>query len=259
MSKYYFAGEALIVLLLGVMMFATPVSSQVLDGVPHLISYQGRLTDAGGDPVADGEHVVTFTIWRDSLSISPTDREWISPNCTVLAVNGLFNWQLGSKEGLPPWTTTNDANLWLGVKVANDPETTPRARLCSAPYAYKAWQADYAGYADSAGLVVTSIGESGAFDGEVNSDMVETIPSGATTIDFASPLTTTAKPHMYIVVVLKQPASGLVEGAAIKAVVDIKGSAGNWTGFDITVSKLSDGSSIADTTDVYVIWMAIRP
>ncbi len=250
---------ALAILLCATIIPAAPVLSQVMDAVPHLINYQGRLTDAGGDPVTDGEYVVTFTVWSDSTSTSPTDREWISPNCTLLVVNGLFNWQLGSKEGFPPWTMANDAELYLGVQVESDPEIMPRTRLCSAPYAYKAWQAEYAGYSDSAGTVVSSIAESGAFDGEVNSDMVETVPGGVTTIDFASPFTSTAKPHMHVVVVLKQPSSGLVEGAAIKTVVDIKGSAGNWTGFDITVSKLSDGSSIADTTDVYVIWIAIRP
>ena len=237
---------------------AAPVFSQVMDGVPYLINYQGRLTDTAGDPVTDGEYVVMFTIWSDSISTSPTDREWISPNCTLLVVNGLFNWQLGSKESLPPWTMTNDADLWLGIQVASDPEITPRTRLCSAPYAYKAWQADYAEYADSSGVVVSSIGESGEFDGEVNSDMVE--DSGAnTTIDFDNPFTSIEKPHFYINVVLKGAANGLVEGAAIKAVVDIKGSPGNWTGFDITVSKYSDGSSISDATEVYVTWMAIRP
>jgi hypothetical protein len=82
----------------------------------------------------------------------------------VLVVNGLFNWQLGSKESLPPWTVTNDAELWLGIKVEADPEITPRARLCSAPYAYKAWQADYAGYADSAGILVSVGPENGWLD-----------------------------------------------------------------------------------------------
>ncbi|UCC44744.1 MAG: hypothetical protein JSU65_02105 [Candidatus Zixiibacteriota bacterium] len=99
-------------------------------------------------------------------------------------------------------------------------------------------------------------GESGEFDGVVNSDMIEL--GGLTTIDFASPFTSVEKPHMYLVIVLKAAADGLVEGAAIKAVEDVKGSAGNWTGFDIAVSKYS-GGSISDLTNVYVTWMAIRP
>jgi hypothetical protein len=140
------------------MISTASVFSQIMDGVPHLISYQGRLTDSVGNPVTDGEYVVTFTIWSDSTSISPTDREWISPSCTLLVVNGLFNWQLGSRESLPPWTITNDVDLWLGIQVESDAEITPRTRLCSAPYAYKAWQADYAEYADSAGALATGAG-----------------------------------------------------------------------------------------------------
>ncbi|UCH31334.1 MAG: hypothetical protein JSV05_07505 [Candidatus Bathyarchaeota archaeon] len=97
--------------------------------------------------------------------------------------------------------------------------------------------------------------ESGEFDGEVNTDMVE--DSGANTVfNFQSPFTTTAKPEMVIMIVLKQAADGLWEGAAIKVVEDIKGAANNWTGFDLTVSKYS-GGSISDTTQVYVIWLAV--
>jgi hypothetical protein len=143
------ASRAIVTLLLCLVMISTAsVFSQILDGVPHLINYQGRLTDAVGNPVADGEHLVTFSIWSDPTSTSPTDREWISPDCPVLVVNGLFNWQLGSRENLPPWIATNGADLWLGIQVESNPEITPRTCLCSAPYAYKAWQADYAEYAD---------------------------------------------------------------------------------------------------------------
>ena len=247
----------LVVMACAALLSSSSVTSQVLDGVPHLISYQGRLTDVDSDPVSDGEHLITFTIWDDSLSTAPSNRKWISPNCPVLVINGLFNWQLGARENLPPWTTANSTNLWLGIQVESDPEIAPRTRLCSAPYAYKAWQSDYAEYADSAGVVVTSIGESGEYDGDVQADMVETVPGAATTVYFDSPFTSIEKPHMYISVVLTKPANGLTEGAAVKAVEDVKGSAGNWTGFDLTVFKYSDGSSFTDGTDVYVTWMAI--
>jgi hypothetical protein len=100
-----------------------------------------------------------------------------------------------------------------------------------------------------------SIVKCGEFDGVVNSDMVE--HSGVTTINFQTPFTTTAKPDMIVTVVLKGAANGLTEGSAIKVVEGIKGAADNWTGFDLTVSKYSDGSSIDDTTQVYVTWIAI--
>ncbi len=97
--------------------------------------------------------------------------------------------------------------------------------------------------------------EVGEFDGEVNSDIVE--KEAVTTINFETSFTSIDPPEMFVIVVLKGPADGLVEGAAIKAVESIKGSAGNWTGFDLTVSKYIDGSSISDATRVFVSWMAV--
>lgn len=248
--------SGVVALLISLAVVASLSTQARADIIPNLINYQGRLTDTDGSPVTDGEHLVTFTIWSDPASTAPADREWISPDCPVLTINGLFNWQLGSRESLPPWVIANDSALWLGTKVGTDDELSPRTRLCAAPYAYKAWKAEYAGYADSAAALMSGCGESGSFDGTVNSDMVEV--GGSATVNFESPFTTTEAPRMYVAVVLKGAANGLWEGAGIKAVVDIKGSPGYWTGFDITVSKYSDGSSIDDTTQVFVTWMAIR-
>jgi len=98
--------------------------------------------------------------------------------------------------------------------------------------------------------------EGGEYDGGVNSDMVEDSGSN-TVINFPTPFITTAKPVMIITVVLRGAANGLTEGSAIKVVEDIKGAANNWTGFDLTVSKYSDGTSIDDATPVYVTWLAV--
>ncbi len=164
MRKGLVPRAALAMLLCATIIATAPSQAQVLDGVPHLISYQGRLTDSGGDPVANDEYLITFTIWSDATSTSPTVREWISPNCPVQVTNGLFNWLLGSREGLPPWIMTNHADLWLGIQVGSDPEMVPRARLSSTSYSYKAWQADYAGYADSAGALATGSPAAGWVD-----------------------------------------------------------------------------------------------
>ena len=99
------------------------------------------------------------------------------------------------------------------------------------------------------------VAETGEFDGVVNADMVE--KAGVTTINFNTPFTSVEKPGMVISVVLKHAANGLTEGSAIRVVEDVKGTSGNWYGFDLTVSKYSDGASIDDLTQVYVTWVAI--
>jgi hypothetical protein len=163
-SPLNFVGLAIMLCMALMILGKVPGQAQVVDGVPHLINYQGRLTDIDGNPVSDGEYLITFTIWNDSLSTAPADRRWISPDCPVLVINGLFNWQLGSRESLPPWIVANYTDLWLGIKVGDDPEMAPRTRLSSVPYAYMAWQSEYAAYADSAGMLAGDPPGSGWID-----------------------------------------------------------------------------------------------
>jgi hypothetical protein len=344
-----FKNPQALILTLALMMF---ISVAVAD-VPQMINYQGRLTDSGGDPVADGDYDITFTIWNWE---SGGTLIWNSGPQTITVTGGLFSYKLGSAEPLPHSMFT-DTTRWLEITVETDPPISPRTKFITAPYAYHSLRSDTAAYAFSGaggdgditavyastgldgggetgdvtlsiadggvsglqiasaaisagkiqenavwsdhildgtitasdidntsvqqrvtgeappgnyisavnadGTVVTAVdqtgsGESGEYDGAVNTDLVETDPGGATTINFGNPFTSTEKPQFYVTVVLKQAANGLVEGAAIKAVEDIKGSSGNWTGFDLTVSKHSDGSSITDNSKVYVTWMAIE-
>jgi hypothetical protein len=148
-KKYFRKGDTkmrsviistLVLLMIGILAIAQ---------VPGIINYQGRLTDDTGELVTDGEYPVRFRIWDDS-----TDgmMKWTSQPETVLVINGLFNFQLGSKENIPP-STFNDTSLWLGITVGTGPEVPeiePRTRLVSTPYAYKAYQATYADSAEYA-------------------------------------------------------------------------------------------------------------
>jgi hypothetical protein len=46
----------------------------VLAETPRLISYQGRLTDASGEPLEDGAKNLRFIIWNDPTSVAPEQR-----------------------------------------------------------------------------------------------------------------------------------------------------------------------------------------
>ena len=104
-------------------------------------------------------------------------------------------------------------------------------------------------------VLAASIVEAGEFDGLVNADIVER--GGETVIDFETPFATTEPPVLVAIVVQRWAGNGLVEGTAIRGVAEIHGSAGNWTGFTITVSKYSTGTSIDDMTGVHVTWIAV--
>ena len=95
---------------------------------PNLMNYQGQLTDASGNAVADGGYNVTFRIYTVSSGGSSVWNE----TQTVTASKGLFNAIVGSTTG-PGLSTLTPAqlngDLWLGIQVNSDPEMTPRQQL----------------------------------------------------------------------------------------------------------------------------------
>jgi hypothetical protein len=99
--------------------------------VPNMINYQGILTDAGGDPVADDTYELTFKIYDQT----PTER-WSEVH-TVTTVDGLFSVMLGS-NGSPLTEDIFDyAECWLGITITGEGELTPRTQLIATPYAFR--------------------------------------------------------------------------------------------------------------------------
>jgi hypothetical protein len=99
--------------------------------VPQLINVQGKLTNAAGEPVADGDYNVEFAIYT-----VPTSRtaEWTETR-TVTVADGLFSIALGEVSPMSLELFENE-ELYLGIQVEGDPEMTPRQRLTTAPYAF---------------------------------------------------------------------------------------------------------------------------
>jgi hypothetical protein len=113
------------------------VSSLVYADVPRLINFQGRLTDATGKFVPDGNYSLTFRIYVDSVGGSA---KW-SEAQLVSSTKGLFNVILGTVTPIPD-SIFNYVNTWLGIQVAADPEMTPRQRLSSLGYSYYSLNSD---------------------------------------------------------------------------------------------------------------------
>jgi hypothetical protein len=108
-------------------------------GVPGVINYQGRLNNASGQPVPDGTYQIKFKIYG---SAAGADGLWESGFQPVPTVGGAFNYLLGSSAALPIGLFSSDTVRYLGITVGTDPEMSPRARLCSAPYAFQSLRAD---------------------------------------------------------------------------------------------------------------------
>jgi len=129
--------------LLAACMFTLTVALPAHAQIPRLISFQGILTDTGGQPVADGSHSVAFALYVNRTTTTPLWREMQSVEVT----DGMFNVLLGSVTTL---TLDFDIPYYLGIAVDGAPELQPRTRLAAAPYALRAVAADHANMADRA-------------------------------------------------------------------------------------------------------------
>jgi hypothetical protein len=118
--------------------------------IPQLINYQGRLTDAAGNPInTTGEERIAmrFCLYDTDVGGSPVDG-WCETHA-VSVTYGVFSVLLGS-DTLIPETVFDRTDLYLGVKVGNDDEMTPRRRVVSVGYAYRAEDTGHAIQADQA-------------------------------------------------------------------------------------------------------------
>lgn len=78
---------------------------------PAIMNFQGRLTDASGKIVANGQYNIKFTIYNAGSTAIWTETRETTNRVTV--INGLFSVQLGSVVALTP-SLFNAMGLTLG-------------------------------------------------------------------------------------------------------------------------------------------------
>ena len=124
--------------------------------VPPLINYQGQIADSGGTPLATADYMLTFNIYDASQNgnliwgpqlFDGQGGQGHGPKIPV--VQGYFNVILGPADtaGRALTNAFAAANRYLEITVSNRPPMLPRQQVLSAPYAFKAANADkLAGY-----------------------------------------------------------------------------------------------------------------
>jgi hypothetical protein len=97
--------------------------------IPRIISYQGVLTNEAGNPKPDGDYSITFSFYESEAG---GDAIW--NEIKILTVtNGLFSTSLGNQ--IPFGDAIKfDKPYWLGIKVGDEAELSPRVALTSAGY-----------------------------------------------------------------------------------------------------------------------------
>jgi len=109
--------------------------------IPRAINFQGKITDTQGAPLS-GTYSLTFRIY--DVDTGGTAK-WYETHGSVPVAGGIFQVILG---GISVLNLPFDQNYWLGVEVNTDGEMSPRTRLVSVGYAYRAAVADRAIIAD---------------------------------------------------------------------------------------------------------------
>jgi len=117
--------------------------------VPKVISYQGRLTDTGGNPVPDGDYELTFQIVEHNPMPMGESPLWSSGAQTVTVKDGLFVYYLGSNVSLPA-DIFNDNGLdsyFLRIRVEGSMLFMNGTELVTVPFAVRSIYSDTAAYA----------------------------------------------------------------------------------------------------------------
>lgn len=132
-------------------LFAAAPQASAATGINQRLNFQGRLFNAAGAVIPDGDYNIEFKIVQDGDGCNPSSGtfpcggsvQWTETRTganKVTVRNGYFSVELGSVTALPT-TIWNQDTLWLTLNLGGtgspsfDGEMKPMRRLSAAPYA----------------------------------------------------------------------------------------------------------------------------
>ena len=110
-----------------------PLPPRLSPTIPTAFSYQGTLRPANGT-LPTGPFTITLNIYNTVTGGTPLHSETFA---NVPVRNGSFSVVVGDATPINPAVFDN-ANLYIGITVAPDPEMLPRQRLFPVPWAMQA-------------------------------------------------------------------------------------------------------------------------
>lgn len=138
---------------------APVVQTTVFTGtVPSIVSYQGILRDAEGNPLS-GIHQMRFRIYAD-VTAPTTEALWTEEHSQVTVRDGQFTVLLGDLEPIPA-AIFQSADRFIGITVDAQDEMVPRQRFAAVPYAMAAAGATYLTAPDATPLKAVTVDNEG--------------------------------------------------------------------------------------------------
>jgi len=186
--------------------FAAPIGAQT-SAVPDQISYQGFVTDTGGNPIGNStpeNRTIVFRIW-DHPTNTGLEHLIYSEQQVVTISKGEFSVLVGdgvavtgeTNKGKPTVTIPTafaGTTRFIGISVYESnggvaPEISPRQRIVSSAYAYRARFAETLG--SNGGTAISTLNDGRVGVGNTN-------PPSLFTITGANTSTSTSTPQMVI-------------------------------------------------------------
>jgi hypothetical protein len=155
-TKFIFAAATFLFCL------CTIICSGALGDVPRTITFQGRLSDMDGKPIADGYYGIRFRIYDVETGGTPLWEKLKGVNL----ISGMFEAILGEET---PIDLPFDRQYWIGIKIAtNEEETSPRIKLTASAYAMNSARVSgYPASATPAPNTLLPLDDTGMFPAEV--------------------------------------------------------------------------------------------
>jgi uncharacterized repeat protein (TIGR02543 family) len=113
-------------------LLVTLLVAALATAAPAVVSHQGFLTDAAGQPL-NGTAALSFSVFA---AASGGAALWTETRAAVPVVDGVYSVELGAITPFPS-TLWDGSDRWLEV-TANGETLTPRQRVTSVPYALNA-------------------------------------------------------------------------------------------------------------------------
>ncbi len=189
---------------------------------PRILNYQGLITDAGGKPVAEGNHTVTFRLYDAATGGTAL---WTETH-TVRTFAGVFDVMLGTQATIG---AIFDRPMWMAIAVNGGAEMEPRLALVSIPTAL------HTNVADSVSVV-----------GPMTTGVVRSVNGGDGHLVIVGEGGTTVTPSGDTVMVSSRP-DRLVTITSPGSTIDVTNPAGPQVSIEvrdggIATSHLADGA-----------------
>ena len=152
---------------LALVVCAVITTAAFADAVPQLVNYQGKVYQPSGAAVPDGAYKIAFSIYDVPTGGTAL---WTETYDALQVKGSAFHVLLGSINPIGA-SIFSSAERFLGVKLASDPELSPRQKIASVPYAMVAEKAATATVAASAAEATHA----------ASADVAQTVAVGAVT------------------------------------------------------------------------------